>query len=132
MERVSRMPIGRPDRREPAALLALGGSCYASAMKGDIHYCTTDDGVQIAYSIIGQGPPLVRVLGWFTHLEYEWQTPFWRAFIGRLSDHYTLVRYDGRGTGLSDRDIEGITWDGSVLDLAAVIDATGFDKVAVL
>jgi class 3 adenylate cyclase len=71
------------------------------------------------------------VLGWFTHLEYESQVPFWRAFAERLSDHYTLVRYDGRGTGLSDRDIEGITWEGSIRDLEAVIDATGLDKVAV-
>ncbi len=80
---------------------------------------------------MGQGPPLVRVLGWFTHLEYESQVPFWRAFAERLSDHYTLIRYDGRGTGLSDRDIEGITWEGSIRDLEAVIDATGLDKVAV-
>ena len=100
-------------------------------MEGNIRYCTTSDGIQIAYSITGQGPPLVRVLGWFTHLEYEWKTPFWRVFAERLSDHYTLVRYDGRGTGLSDRDIEGITWEGSIRDLEAVIDAIGLDKVAV-
>jgi pimeloyl-ACP methyl ester carboxylesterase len=100
-------------------------------VKHEIRYCTTGDGVQIAYSVMGQGPPLVRVLGWFTHLEYESQVPFWRAFAERLSNHYTLVRYDGRGTGLSDRDIEGITWEGSIRDLEAVIDATGLDKVAV-
>lgn len=101
-------------------------------MQDDIRYCTTSDGVQLAYSITGQGPPVVRALGWFTHLEYEWEVPFWRHYIERLSDHYTLIRYDGRGMGLSDRNIAGLTMDGFVEDLGAVIDAAGFEKVTVM
>jgi class 3 adenylate cyclase/pimeloyl-ACP methyl ester carboxylesterase len=100
------------------------------AMSVDVRYCTTKDGVQIAYSISGQGPPLVRVLGWFTHLEFEMETPMWRTYRETLSKRYTTIIYDGRGTGLSDRNIERFTRDGLVYDLDAVVEATGFEKVA--
>lgn len=98
-------------------------------MERDVRYCTTDDGVEIAYSITGGGPPLVRVVGWFTHLEYEWETPFWRAFIEQFSRQYTLIRYDGRGTGLSQRDIDAVSAEGFLKDLEAVVNATGFSRV---
>lgn len=69
----------------------------------DIRFCETADGAPIAYSILGQGPALVRVLGWFTHLEMEWRWPEMPAFWERLAETHTLVRYDGRGIGLSGR-----------------------------
>jgi class 3 adenylate cyclase len=99
------------------------------AMSTDIRYCTTEDGVQIAYSVSGNGPPLVRVLGWFTHLEFEMQTPMWRNFRETLSKRYTTVVYDGRGTGLSDRKAE-LSRQGLFNDLKAVIEAIGFERVA--
>jgi class 3 adenylate cyclase len=100
-------------------------------MKQVIRFCTAADGVQIAYSIIGQGPPLVRVIGWFTHLEYEWQSPFWRTYNERFSDHYTLIRYDGRGMGLSDREVPPLTPESFLMDVEAVVEASGFDKVTI-
>ncbi len=42
-------------------------------MEPDIRFCTTSDGVRIAYATVGQGPPVVRVLGWLTHLELDWE-----------------------------------------------------------
>ena len=42
-------------------------------MEQQIRFCTTSDGVRIAYATVGEGPPVIRVLGWFTHLEMEWQ-----------------------------------------------------------
>jgi class 3 adenylate cyclase len=110
--------------------MRLAKRCMLGRVKDEIRYCTTSDGVQIAYSVMGQGPPLVRVLGWFTHLEYESQVPFWRTFIERHSDHYTLIRYDGRGTGLSDRNVDMRAEGGFVRDLEAVVEASGFDRVA--
>lgn len=86
----------------------------------------TEDGVEIAYSVTGEGPPLLRVVGWFTHLEYEWETPFWRAFIEQFSRQYTLVRYDGRGTGLSQRDIDAVSGEGFLKDLEAMVEFTDF------
>ncbi len=98
-------------------------------MEQDIRFCTTSDGVRIAYATTGQGPPLVRVLGWFTHLEFEWENARWRRIHEGMASRFTYTRYDGRGMGLSDRHVSHSTV-GSVSDLEAVINATGFDKVA--
>lgn len=118
--------------------MSAGGALYSScpaavmmrAMTVDVRYCTTKDGVQIAYSVVGEGPPLVRVLGWFTHLEYEQETPMWGGFREAFGKRYTTVTYDGRGTGLSDRNVESFSRQGFLDDLDAVIDAIGFEKVA--
>ncbi|HEU4759817.1 MAG TPA: alpha/beta fold hydrolase, partial [Dehalococcoidia bacterium] len=99
-------------------------------MEQQIRFCTTSDGVRIAYATVGQGPPIVRVLGWLTHLEFEWGSPLWRGFIDATSARFTLIRYDGRGMGLSDREVSEYSLDGFVRDLEAVVDAVGADKVA--
>jgi len=100
------------------------------AMEQHIRFCTTSDGVRIAYATVGQGPPLVRVLGWFTHLEVEWQNPMWRSFIDGLSRRLLCVRYDGRGIGLSDREVKDFSLEAHVRDLEAVVDAVGLERVA--
>ncbi len=101
-------------------------------MEQDIRFCKTSDGVRIAYATIGQGPPLIRALGWATHMEYEWQSPLWRHFIELLAQHHTLIRYDGRGTGLSDRDVEVHSVQQWATDLEAVADAAGYERFDVL
>ncbi len=101
-------------------------------MEQDIRFCTTADGVRIAYASVGQGPPLIRALGWATHLEYEWQSPLWRHFIEALAQHHTLIRYDGRGTGLSDRNVDVHSVEQWATDLEAVADAAGYDRFAIL
>jgi pimeloyl-ACP methyl ester carboxylesterase len=87
----------------------------------DIQFCTTADGVRIAYSVIGSGQMLVRVLGHFTHLEMEWEWPDLRHFWERLAERFTVVRYDGRGTGLSDHYEGEFTEESRQLDLDAVL-----------
>ncbi|MDO8615191.1 MAG: adenylate/guanylate cyclase domain-containing protein [Dehalococcoidia bacterium] len=99
-------------------------------MEQQIRFCTTTDGVRIAYGTVGQGPPLIRVLGWFTHLEFEWENPRWRRLYEGMADRFTYIRYDGRGMGLSDRDVTDFSSDAFVHDLEAVVDATGFERVA--
>jgi len=101
-------------------------------MEQDIRFCKTSDGVRIAYASVGQGYPLLRALGWATHLEYEWQSPLWRHFIEALAQHHTLIRYDGRGTGLSDRDVEVHSVEQWATDLEAVADAAGHERFAIL
>jgi class 3 adenylate cyclase len=101
-------------------------------MEQQIRFCTTSDGVRIAYATVGRGPPLVRVLGWFTHLEFEWENPIWRGFIDGFSRRFLLIRYDGRGMGLSDRGVNEYSLEAHVRDLEAVVDAAGFDRVALL
>ena len=83
----------------------------------------TGDGVRIAYSAIGSGPPLVFVRGWISHLEMFWEDLTFRAFFEAIAEHFTLIRYDSRGNGLSDRDVLGrLSLDELVLDLEAVMD----------
>jgi len=77
-------------------------------MEQDIRFCKTPDDVRIAYATSGKGPPLVRVLGWFTHLEYEWENPLWRSGIDVWSANHLHVRYDGRCMGLSDRGVRNL------------------------
>jgi len=98
----------------------------------DIRFCTTADGVGIAYAVIGSGPLLVRVLGHFTHLEMEWEWPALRLFWERLARTHTVVRYDGRGIGLSDHWSEAFTEQTRQLDLEAVLNAVRAEKADLL
>lgn len=82
----------------------------------------------MAYAISGQGPPLVKTGNWLNHLEYDWESPIWRHLFVRLSRDHRLIRYDPRGTGLSDWDVDEISLDAWVNDLATVVDATGVER----
>jgi class 3 adenylate cyclase len=101
-------------------------------MDQQIRFCTTSDGVRIAYSTVGQGPPLVKAANWLTHLEFDWESPVWRHLFSALAENHTLVRYDERGTGLSDRQVNEISLVGFVRDLEAVVDALGLERFALL
>jgi pimeloyl-ACP methyl ester carboxylesterase len=96
----------------------------------EIRYCRTTDGASIAYAVHGSGPVLVRVLGWFTHLEMEWEWPALRLIWERLGRTHTVVRYDGRGIGLSSSWTGDFTEETRQLDLDAVVDAIGSEKAA--
>ena len=87
-----------------------------------IGFCTASDGVGIAYATLGSGPPLVYVNGWPGHLDLEWEKPHSRELLLSLADGFTLVRYDMRGSGLSDRDVSDFSISTLVKDLEAVID----------
>ncbi len=99
-------------------------------MEQAIRFCTTSDGVRLAYATVGEGPPVVRVLGWFTHLEMEWQA--FRPAIEWLAKNHLYVRFDGRGMGLSDREVDDFSSDAHVRDLEAVIDALGLKRFALI
>jgi pimeloyl-ACP methyl ester carboxylesterase len=96
----------------------------------EVRYCRTADGASIAYSTHGSGPFLVRVLGWFTHLEMEWEWPALRLIWERLGKTHTVVRYDGRGIGLSSPWAGEFTEETRQLELDAVLDAVGAEKAA--
>jgi pimeloyl-ACP methyl ester carboxylesterase/DNA-binding CsgD family transcriptional regulator len=96
-------------------------------------FCTAPDGVRLAYAIEGQGPPLVKAGNWLTHVEYDRQSPVWRHWVRELSRGRTFVRYDERGCGLSDRELAAPpTIDSAVADLAAVVDAAGLERFALV
>jgi class 3 adenylate cyclase/pimeloyl-ACP methyl ester carboxylesterase len=97
-----------------------------------IRFCTSSDGVGIAYATVGDGPSLVKAANWLNHLEFDWQSPIWRHVFAELSRGHQLVRYDERGNGLSDWEVEDISFDAFVRDLEAVVDAAGLERFALL
>lgn len=101
-------------------------------MKQLIRFCTTPDGVRIAYSTTGEGPPLVKAANYLTHLEHDWNSPVWRHWLLGLSETHRLVRYDARGSGLSDWDIASYSLEDWVRDLEAVVDTLQIDRFPLL
>jgi pimeloyl-ACP methyl ester carboxylesterase/DNA-binding CsgD family transcriptional regulator len=67
-----------------------------------------------------------------THIEFDWSSPVWRHWLAELSSDRTLVRYDGRGCGLSDWDAADLSFDAWVRDLEAVADAARLTRFALL
>ncbi len=91
-------------------------------METEVRYCTTKDGVRIAYTVSGSGPPLVFLEEpMSSHAQLNWANPFLRRYFGEMARHNTFVKFDQRGTGLSDRAFEPAL-DGFVRDLEAVVD----------
>ena len=101
-------------------------------LQQSIRFCTAPDGVRIAYATSGAGPPLVKPANWITHVEYDWESPVWRHWLRELSRDHTLLRYDERGCGLSDRDADDLSFESWVSDLETVVDAAGLDRFPLL
>ncbi|MGH2734267.1 MAG: alpha/beta fold hydrolase, partial [Actinomycetota bacterium] len=101
-------------------------------MQQEIRFTTSFDGTRLAYATHGSGPPLVKAAQWFTHLEFDWESPVWRHWIDGLGRNFTVLRYDERGCGLSDREVGDLSVDTWVRDLEAVIDAAGFERFSLL
>jgi len=101
-------------------------------VKRQIRFCTARDGVRLAYASHGSGPPIVRTATWLTHLDFDWESPVWRHWLQALGDGHTLVRYDERGCGLSDRDVGDLSIDTWVADLECVVDAAGLERFSLL
>jgi pimeloyl-ACP methyl ester carboxylesterase/DNA-binding CsgD family transcriptional regulator len=87
-----------------------------------IAFTHSADHTQIAYALSGEGPPLVRAGTWLTHIQHDWESPIWSHWFALMSQQHTLVRYDPRGCGLSERKVTNISLDKWVDDLAAVVD----------
>ncbi len=98
----------------------------------EIRFCQSPDGVRLAYATCGAGPPLVKAANWLTHLDHEWTSSIWRHWIRWLSDGRQLVRYDERGCGLSDWDVDDFSIDAWVEDLELVVDSVGVDRFPLL
>ena len=94
--------------------------------------CTASDGTRIAYSTVGTGPPLVKAANWLNHLEYEWESPVWKHWIDEISRHHMFVRYDERGCGLSDWQVQDLSFEAWVRDLETVVDALDEDRFDLL
>ncbi|MEX0785670.1 MAG: adenylate/guanylate cyclase domain-containing protein [Dehalococcoidia bacterium] len=103
-------------------------------MEQQIGFCTTADGVRIAYATIGEGPPMVYVAGWPGHLSAEWEKRHSRELLEDLAQGVTLIRYDMRGSGLSDRKVDAgeLTFEKWILDLEAVVDHLKLERFTLI
>jgi pimeloyl-ACP methyl ester carboxylesterase/DNA-binding CsgD family transcriptional regulator len=96
-----------------------------SLAQQEIRFCTSRDGTHIAYATCGEGPPLVWTGHWIRHLKFDWDSPVWRPWRSLLMRGRTLVRYDWRGFGLSDREGVEFSLEKHVEDLEAIVQSVG-------
>ncbi len=91
-------------------------------------------GGRVAYAVSGQGPPLVAPAWWVSHLELDWQDGPFRSFWETVSEGHALVRYDGPGVGMSDREVapEALTLDSEVALLSALLDELALERVTLI
>jgi len=101
-------------------------------VRQEVRFVRSADGTRIAWARHGHGPPLVRVATWLTNLESDWTSPIWRPWLTGLGEHFTVVRYDDRGSGLSDRHPAEVSFQRWVEDLEAVVEGAGFPHFALL
>jgi len=98
-------------------------------MEPRIQYVKTSDGLNIAYCVMGEGPALVyasNVWGdvhWYTHNEATRRT-----VDALVASGWQVVRYDARGMGSSDRDVEDFSLEARVRDLETVVDRVGLER----
>jgi pimeloyl-ACP methyl ester carboxylesterase/DNA-binding winged helix-turn-helix (wHTH) protein len=119
---------------DPAATASVvpDAATTTTALRQEVRFCMAPDGTRIAYAEIGQGLPLVKAANWLSHLEYDWESPVWAHLWHALAANYRLVRYDQRGNGLSDWQVDNLNFDSMVDDLEAVVDAAGLRRFALL
>jgi class 3 adenylate cyclase len=102
-------------------------------MEPRIQYAQTKDGVSIAFYTLGEGMPLLHMPpGPLSHLQLERQWFELGGWFEHLSEKRMLIRYDGRGTGLSDRDVGDFEPDAPMLDLEAILDRLDLDEFVLL
>jgi pimeloyl-ACP methyl ester carboxylesterase len=97
-----------------------------------VRYCTTREGVRLAYAVSGSGPPIVKAANWMSHLRFDWESPIWRHWVAGLSEHNCFVRYDERANGLSDWNVSDLSFEAMVADLESIADASGLRRFCLL
>ena len=99
-------------------------------MEQHVRYCTSRDGVRLAYAELGEGPPLVCVFAWASNLEMDWAQPQSHTWLERAASRHRLIRFDRRGIGLSQREAEDFSLSAHVGDLAALVDHLQLEEFA--
>jgi len=97
-----------------------------------IGFCQASDGARIAYAKVGEGRPFVKAANWLNHLELDWGSPIWGKTFSACATTRQFIRYDERGNGLSDWDVEDISFEAFVNDLETVVDALELERFPLL
>ena len=125
--------MGLLDTGRVAATLLPGeadASMASSRLKANprISFSRSFDGTRIALAIAGNGPPLVKVANYMSHLEHDWNSPVWMHWLTELTREHTLITSDERGSGLSDWNVDDVSFEAWVRDLEAVVDTVGLRR----
>lgn len=123
-----------PALRDPPAPLPVEPEVprpTPTILKQEIRFCNASDGTNLAYSVTGSGPPLVKAANWLNHLEADLHSPLWKHWIRALTHIRSVWRYDERGNGLSDWNAP-LNFEAFVDDLESVVDAAGLDRFDLL
>jgi len=129
--------VGTAQEDEPAAAVPPAPAPAPTALTAkappqDIRFIKARDGVRLAMASTGSGPVLVKPSNWMNHVERDFDNPIWSSLFARLATNRRLIRYDGRGIGLSDWTVDEVSFEAFVGDLEAVIEASGAKKVSLL
>jgi len=124
--------VGEVASADVNARLSARVSESGDALEQKIRFCRSPDGTRLAIGNVGSGAALVKTANWLNHLEFDWESPVWSPFLRKLASHYRLVRYDARGNGLSDRQVDELSFDAFVTDLETVADAMDLKRFSLL
>jgi len=115
---------------DPKTNLAPSDHVDKSAL--DIRYCETKDGINLAYASLGSGFPLVRAASFLTHLQHDFESVLAGHWVRDLSREFQYIRYDERGNGLSDWEVEDLSFETMITDLETVVRELGLTKFSLL
>jgi len=101
-------------------------------MEPQFRFCTSDDGTRIAFAVCGEGPPILVIPTGGYAMEFNFSLPESCSYIEALSAHATVVTFDRRGSGASDRDTEDLSPEAEVADVRCVVNAAGLDRFTVM
>jgi pimeloyl-ACP methyl ester carboxylesterase/DNA-binding CsgD family transcriptional regulator len=101
-------------------------------VRQSLHFLKARDGTSLAWAVAGRGRPLFKASNWLTHIEYDCDSPIWRHWIEFFTTHYRFVRYDERGCGMSDWDVDDVSSPRWVEDLEDVVETAGASEPFVL
>ena len=119
----------RERMRDVPDIAAGEGPCDSETLpRQTIRYTKAADGTRIAYAAMGDGRSVMKAANWLTHLDAELEIPEWSGFTIELARRYRLYRYDERGNGLSDWNVEDLSFDAFVSDLECVVDALDLER----
>ena len=98
-----------------------------------MQYAKTSDGLSIAYYALGEGKPLVYMTAWpYQHLQLEWHYPVYTRLFELILETRRLIRFDGRGSGLSEQIVSDYSLEARLLDLESVVERLGLETFDLL